>query len=507
MMDGAATTLEIMCNPAQGQEIIEAESSTDVNKVNTQDRTEKRKDKSTTSNEYVLNVAFFSFFGFMTTQIFFALMAKSQSMLTDSLAMSVDSFTYLFNLAAERLKHRSPQNFENLSLEEMKRRKKTIRLYLEFIPPVISVTALLVVSAQALIDAITTITNRSTLDSSEAETEEPNIKIMLVFSTLNLGLDFLNVFCFSRVQDFSLMGELTVKHDEGSDDEEIASKTKIENVRKEPISPKSSQQRLQHSPSKVREFPPSIIVETSIDLSFESNSSGGARNDDENTESDGLLGIGLPNYGSERSDAEWGDELSLGVVNDGGSQSDGLTTEVRSTASAETSDSLGSGVVSASSHSNQSRRSKTLEMSIGGDGLDDISEGVESSSDVNDALSEASDENSSNDSETSGRGFNMNMCSAYTHVMADTMRSIAVLVAAGISYFFHVEPALVDATAAVIVSVIIALSLGPLVLGLIQTWNELQALKKDQQKCKDGRVHIPWMEQYQHLPSVSPRIY
>jgi Co/Zn/Cd efflux system component len=90
--------------------------------------------------------------------------------------------------------------------------------------------------------------------------------------------------------------------------------------------------------------------------------------------------------------------------------------------------------------------------------------------------------------------------------MADTMRSIAVLVAAGISYIFHVDPALVDATAAVVVSVIIALSLGPLIIGLFQTWNELKALKRDQQKSNEGKVHIPWMEQYQNLPSVSPRI-
>lgn len=90
--------------------------------------------------------------------------------------------------------------------------------------------------------------------------------------------------------------------------------------------------------------------------------------------------------------------------------------------------------------------------------------------------------------------------------MADTMRSIAVLVAAGISSIFHTEPALADSTAAVIVSVIIALSLGPLVVGLFQTWNELQALKREQNESKDGHVDVPWIEQYQHLPSVSPKM-
>lgn len=87
--------------------------------------------------------------------------------------------------------------------------------------------------------------------------------------------------------------------------------------------------------------------------------------------------------------------------------------------------------------------------------------------------------------------------------MADTLRSIAVLVAATIAYSVEdVSPAMADASAAVIVSVIIAVSLGPLIIGLIQTWSELQALKKE-------RHRIPWMEpsmeQYQHLPSMSPR--
>jgi Co/Zn/Cd efflux system component len=388
-MNDVTTNSKIMCRPNPSQETGEATRSTHYNKGNTNEIVstttpdEKGENKnSPPSNEYVLNFAFFSFFSFMMIQIFFALMAKSQSMLTDSLAMSVDSFTYLFNLAAERLKHRSSQSFQNLSLEERKRRKKLIRLYLEFIPPVISVTALVVVSAQALMDAITTITNPL---ASEAQSDEPNIGIMLLFSALNLGLDVMNVLCFSKVGHFSIA---TVKKEEG-DKKEIASIMKIE------------------------ETPPTIIVDISNNSSFESNSSGGVECDDGNTESVGLLGINMPNYGSQRSDAEWGDELSLEVVHGDGSQSDGLTSEDHSAASVETGDSLGSGAVSAPSNSIQSKRNKAAEIGIGGDGLDYIPEGDENS---NDGQSETSDANGSNDndSETSDRGFNMNMCSAYT---------------------------------------------------------------------------------------------
>ena len=374
----------------------------------------------TTSNEYVLNFAFLSFFIFMTIQAFFAIAAKSQSMLADSMAMSVDAFTYLFNLAAERLKHRSPHHFQYLSLEETKRRKKIIRLYLEFIPPMISVCALVVVSTQALLDAVSTIIGPPEMsgDSSVGVAkEEPNINIMLIFSSLNLGLDLLNVICFSKVQNFSLTGDLTVKDDDeskqnlcGLDEEEIPL-TKDENFESE--SPKN-----RRSPSKVREFPPSIVVDLSIDSSFGSNDSGGIGYD-EDPENDGLLGIVMPNYGSQRSDSEWGDEFSFGGVHGGGSESDGLTSEAVSVTSPslETGDSLSLGSGAASAFSNSSRRSKALDIGIGGENLDGISEGDENSSGDNNGLCEVSDGNASNDgndSETSGRGFNLNMCSAYT---------------------------------------------------------------------------------------------
>lgn len=90
--------------------------------------------------------------------------------------------------------------------------------------------------------------------------------------------------------------------------------------------------------------------------------------------------------------------------------------------------------------------------------------------------------------------------------MADTMRSIAVLVAASMSWYFNIDPSLADATAAIIVSAIIALSLGPLIVGLCQTWGELQTLKKEERESKEAHVHLSLIEQYQHLPSVSPRI-
>jgi len=80
--------------------------------------------------------------------------------------------------------------------------------------------------------------------------------------------------------------------------------------------------------------------------------------------------------------------------------------------------------------------------------------------------------------------------------MADTLRSIAVLVAAGLAFVFKdISPQIADASASVVVSVVIAASLGPLIVGLLRTWSELKAIKSN--------IDTPWLEDFQHLPSMS----
>lgn len=75
---------------------------------------------------------------------------------------------------------------------------------------------------------------------------------------------------------------------------------------------------------------------------------------------------------------------------------------------------------------------------------------------------------------------NLNMCSAYTHVFADTLRSISVLIAALLAESIdYISPEEADATAAVLVSIIIFLSLIPLFLGLKYTWRELCCIRRE----------------------------
>jgi len=79
---------------------------------------------------------------------------------------------------------------------------------------------------------------------------------------------------------------------------------------------------------------------------------------------------------------------------------------------------------------------------------------------------------------------NVNMCSAYTHVMADTLRSIAVLIASGIACAIpSVSPTVVDATATILVSIIIIISLGPLLSALVQTATKLITLLFEPNNC------------------------
>lgn len=68
------------------------------------------------------------------------------------------------------------------------------------------------------------------------------------------------------------------------------------------------------------------------------------------------------------------------------------------------------------------------------------------------------------------------MCSAYTHLIADTLRSISVLAAALISKSYKsVDSELADAWAAIVVSFIIFLTALPL---LHQLWHNLQKLRR-----------------------------
>lgn len=76
-------------------------------------------------------------------------------------------------------------------------------------------------------------------------------------------------------------------------------------------------------------------------------------------------------------------------------------------------------------------------------------------------------------------------CSAYTHVLADTIRSVAVMLAAIIAMLSpEITPQEADASAAIVVSVIIMIALLPLLSGLKDTGFELYAIRREEMSEK-----------------------
>jgi Co/Zn/Cd efflux system component len=112
-------------------------------------------------------------------------------LLAATTAMAVDVVTYLFNFLAERFKHRI---HDSKSKRMTARDIRLHRLYLELIPPFISVVTLVAVTVMGLSYAIAKIR-----ENSQDQATQPDLKIMLLFSGLNLLLDILNVSCFARV--------------------------------------------------------------------------------------------------------------------------------------------------------------------------------------------------------------------------------------------------------------------------------------------------------------------
>lgn len=175
-------------------------------------------------------MAFISFISFATIQFSVAFFAKSEAMIGDSAAMVVDALTYGLNLLAERKKnepdddieefensevdqkiqHKSPnitrsrnEGFERIMTNcEKEFDKKRRDLKLEIVPPIISVSILIVVIGVVLQNAIRVLI----LDSHRNKKEQslPNLAIMMTFSILNLLLDIVNVTCFARAKH--LMG-------------------------------------------------------------------------------------------------------------------------------------------------------------------------------------------------------------------------------------------------------------------------------------------------------------
>lgn len=172
------------------------------------------------SNEYVLNIAFFSFVGFLGVQTVFALIAKSRAMLADSEAMVVDAVTYLLNLMAERCKNQ-PFSVEELALEPYTRlyNRERSRLMWELVPPLVSALTLLSVTYSTIVESMETLWGDS---AGAGDDDNVSVTIMFLFSGSNLLIDIVNVTCFARAHSaFGLSESIAALKQQHHHDDEI----------------------------------------------------------------------------------------------------------------------------------------------------------------------------------------------------------------------------------------------------------------------------------------------
>jgi Co/Zn/Cd efflux system component len=142
------------------------------------------------------------------------------------------------------------------------------------------------------------------------------------------------------------------------------------------------------------------------------------------------------------------------------------------------------------------KRSKSKNYASLGTGDDSFANDVDG--DEHDRAAESNNDVATDESESSSPSeeepvqqeeANLNMCSAYTHVFADTLRSIAVVVAAGLAEVVDgITSEEADAAAAVTVSILIVLSLIPLLHGLSMSVSELRAIQAEE---RDEKLYPP----------------
>mmetsp|Transcript_21124 Transcript_21124/g.27796 ORF Transcript_21124/g.27796 Transcript_21124/m.27796 type:complete len:450 (-) Transcript_21124:168-1517(-) len=372
------------------------------------------------------STAFISFTAFMIVQSIAAYIAKSEAMMGDSAAMAVDSMTYAFNLVAERMKNKADEedanaDYSGITMEQkaefiriQNRDRRKMRLCLELVPPLISVSTLIGVTIVVLHDAITTLI----LDSQREEEEQsrPSLELMFVFSTFNLGLDFLNVCCFAKAKH--AMGYNTM---DGEENNTVAGSAARRKEEAEKVVEKIREGATRHRTKR-----------------------GGLGSNDSN--------VAYAKLKPASYEKQNGGELEMNPLPNSIMGVDEETVGYSNSQEKENA---------------QAEKYQPCEVDgVLGDNNDD-----------NGHLSTVANANAEEKQERA----NLNMCSAYTHVFADTCRSIAVVIASSIAKLVDgITAEEADSTAAVVVSVLILLSLIPLFQGLVQTATELKAIREEE---------------------------
>lgn len=478
------------------------------------------------SNEFLLKVAFFSFMSFALTQLVFAFIANSQAMKGDSAAMIVDAFTYLFNWTAERRKHQLDENdtdtenygdgeqaidmrntkasavgpnpanadygelpassihmststlanhgngydetdnvngnlVQNREIIQTRTRRKLV-LQLEIVPPILSVCTLAVVTVWVTTKAVAVL--RLDMHRSIDQQDRPNINIMLAFSVFNLGLDALNVFCFARAKH--LMGYSVVVQQQQQDGESNAHPHN--NQRHNILVDDCHHDHHHHSNKNGAKH--SLLIDKN------SNNKNGHRVGSANQRHRGRLDRCEEGGLCDAVSTDASSIIPLHSTNDDCDNDDNNDNVINDDLQQTNADGKQE---NRTVHQRDDLHHKHLALQSNSVGHGKIIDPANPHRQHRDEHDDDGDE-----------GANLNMCSAYTHVFADTLRSIAVIIAAITAELVStVTPEEADATAAIIVSVLIALSLIPLVQGLVRSVGELRSIHA-QERIEEHRRFV-----------------
>lgn len=371
------------------------------------------------SNKKLLCIAFISFQSFAMVQFGAAIWAGSEAMLGDSIAMMIDSLAYLFNMVAERQKEvyatqlqqqyisSSTTGLTSFTQSKMVLEYRKYTYQLELIPPLVSVSTLLVLTVFVLKESVETLILDFQGDRSSQS--DPDVNLMAIFSFINLMLDAVNVGYFASANH--ALGYKT--HRDSHDNIDNGTETKIMGTN-------------------------GVITQTD-----------GAQK--EENDSDNVDVVNINNFDKIETNEPCACSTKTFVtpLDEPCSCLTPLAEESPSYGSNESLDG-----------SNESSDGRFI-----GDKNDDAT--------------------------------NLNMCSAYTHVFADTVRSFCVIIASLLAkYTEAVTPEIADASAAVVVSILIFLSIFPLLSGMIQTFkslrdiNQLLKMKEDGENDDEDQVEL-----------------
>jgi len=134
-----------------------------------------------TENQRILTVTTLCFGIFVIAELAAALISGSLSLLGDAAAMSVDVFSYLTNMMAERLKRGN----NPLSIRT--------QFILEVAVPSFSVACLLAVTVWITQDAMASLYSKNAEDG-----EDLDVSILFAFSSVNMVVDLISFFMFWR---------------------------------------------------------------------------------------------------------------------------------------------------------------------------------------------------------------------------------------------------------------------------------------------------------------------